>query len=878
MEAESLPAASRALVRVVGLLVPPDRRADWRTEWTAELWVLHDRCRVGVTPATILALGWSAVLHALALRLIDWSHAMHDVRYALRLLLRQPAFAAAAIATLSLGVGGATAVFSVADAVLLRPLTYSDSERLVWMFGAFKQNDSAAVSPPDFVDYRDRNAVFDSLGAMAIAPGDVTVPAPDGPVRMQASQVSAGLLDTLGARLVAGRDFAREEESAGRRTLIVSNRIAVERFGSAAAALGQVLNVDDAPRVIVGVVESSFVLPYDSFIRLDAPVDLFVPLPLDLPETHIRRFHWLRLIGRLKPGVTLDSAQVNMDVIARQLEAAYPENETWRLRLLPLHERMVADARPVLQTIMAAVTVVLLMACVNVAGLMLARANARSAEMAIRSALGASRRRVLRQLLVEGLVLSVAGAGAGALVAWVVIEVLKSVGPATLPRLQEIALDPRAIGFAFAAGIGTTLLFALLPAIAASRRDLASPARSGSRASGAGAARLRPVLVSGQIAMSVLLLVSAGLLTRSFVRLVSVDPGFATDDVLLAKVVLPDRRYASSERTDAYFVALLDRLSTVPGVQAIAASSAPPLAGANDTAVHLEGDAPASPAGRRFAQIRWIQGSYFHLFGIPIVAGRSLDDGTDRPGTPPAVVISRNMAERSFAGTDPIGRKLVIDLGTPTTAEIVGIAADARLFGQGAAAPHTMYLSSRQAPRNYLQIVARTSLDAGQFSRAFRSAVNALDPTLAPAQVETMRSLVDRSVAQPRFRMLLIGAFAGVALMLTLVGLYGTVSYAVSQRRREIGIRLAVGADGPQVIGLVVRQTSWMLLVGLPLGVGAAWMAGRAISTQLFEVEPTDPLVFIAVPLAVAAIAIAAILGPARAAARVDPVIALRTE
>jgi putative ABC transport system permease protein len=801
---------------------------------------------------------------------------MHDVRFALRFFLRQPAFAAAAIATLALGIGGATAVFSVADAVLLKPLAYADSERLVWMFGAFKLNDSAAVSPPDFVDYRDRNGMFESLGAMAIAPGDVTVPGPDGPVRVQASRVSAGLLGTLGARLVAGRDFTRDDESSGLSTVIVSDRLAIERFGTAASALGQALSIDGAPRVVVGVVDRSFVLPYDSFIRLNGPVDLYVPLPLDSSEAGIRRFHWLRLIGRLKPGATIPGAQANMDVIARQLEATYPENETWRLRLVPLHERIVADARPVLLTLMAAVMLVLVIACVNVAGLLLARASTRRGEIAIRSVLGASRRRVLRQLLVEGLVLSLSGAAAGAMMAWVIVGMVKKVGPATLPRLQEIAVDPRAIGFALVAGIGTTLLFALLPAIAVSRGDLMSPARTGSR--GAGHDRLRPVLVTGQIAMSVLLLVSAGLLTRSFVHLVSVDPGFATDDVLIARLVLPESRYPSPERRGAYFSALLETLGAVPGIEAVALTTGPPLSGASDTSVHVEGKPPASPADRRFAQVRWVQGKYFDLLGIPILGGRSLDDRIDRPGTQAAIVISRNMAHQFFPGANPIGRRVVIDLGDPTIAEVVGIAADARLFGQGSEAPQTMYLSAHQAPGNYMQVLARTSLDAGRFSGALRRSVNALDPTLAPGQVETMRALIDRSVAQPRFRMLLIGAFASVALLLTLVGLYGTVSYSVAQRRREIGIRLAVGADGPQVIRLIVRQAARMVLVGIPAGLGAAWMAGRAISRQLFEVQPTDPFVFIAVPLLLGGVALAAILGPARAAARVDPVVALKIE
>ena len=399
---------------------------------------------------------------------------MRDVRYALRLIRRQPMFAALVIATLTLGLGASTSMFSIVNGVLLKPLPYPDPDRLVWMYGSFRGSDSAAVSRPDFVDYRNRNEVFERLGAMAISPESVTVSGSGAPVRMRAARVSAELISTLGTVPALGRDFSRADETTGSDAIIVSHRLRQERFDGAADVVGRSIVVEGRPYTVAGVMPAGFALPYDSFIRLTEPVDLYLPLTLDDADAQIRRFHSLRLIGRLKAGAALPQAQSQMDVVARQLEATYPENETWRLRLVPLGERIVGDVKPVLQILMAAVTLLLLVSCANVASLVLARASARESELALRGALGATRGSIVRQLLIEGLTLSLAGTAGGLMLTRWTIQALKQIGPAQFPRLEGISLDPAVVLFALASAGVTTMMFALAPALHAARGDVAA--------------------------------------------------------------------------------------------------------------------------------------------------------------------------------------------------------------------------------------------------------------------------------------------------------------------------------------------------------------------------------------------------------------------
>jgi putative ABC transport system permease protein len=802
---------------------------------------------------------------------------MRDIREALRRLARQPGFAALVVTTLALGTGVASAMFAVIHGVLLKPLPYTKPDGLVWMYGAFRLSQTAAVSPPDFVDYRDRNDVFGSLGAMTIGVANVTVQGSEGPSRLQASTVSAGLLSML-VMPVSGRDFTRDEERLESGAIIVTERFAAERFGSAAMAIGRAVVVDGQARSIVGIVPSTFRLPYDDFIRLREPVDLFVPLPLDAPDARVRRFHWLRLVGRLEPSVTLPQAQARMDVIARQLEAAYPENETWRLRLMPLYERMVGAVRPMLRMLMAGVVLLLLVACSNVASLLLVRAADRQGEVAIRSALGASRWRVLRHALVESSFLWLCGAAAGLLLAWWTLAGVKQLAP-TLPRASELGLDGPVALFAIGIAFVTTILFGWIAVFAGTRGGLTlSMSDVGRTTERRGRSRARAVVMVAQVAASAVMLTSAGLLTQSFARLMSIDPGFATGNVFLAQVSLPDSRYTTDTAIETAFSLLLERVSVAPEIESVALATVPPLTGATDTAVHAEGRPPASARDRMFAQIRRVQGDYFQTLRIPIVAGRPLRDDIDRPGSLPAAVVTASVAARAFGSDPPLGRRLVVDFGKPTTVEIVGIVADVRQFGPESGPPPTVYLSARQLPSAFMHVVLRVAGDAAVVGSTLRENLRSIDPALAPSPVRSMQGLLDESVAQPRLRMLLTGAFSSIALTLTLVGLYGTLAYGVSRRRRELGIRLALGAQRRQVLGLIARQGALIVVTGLAIGLVSAAFLTRFLTTLLFEVQPLEPLIFAGVPLVIGATALVPILVPALRAARVNPLTALRID
>ncbi len=799
-------------------------------------------------------------------------------RDAFRFASRQPSFTVLVVTMLTLGIGGATAMFSAIRGVLLKPLPYERPDELVWMFGAFRLNDSAAVSPPDFLDYRARNEVFQSLGAMTIAPGTVAVVTASAPERLNMASVSAGLLTTLGVPPVLGRDFhADEERAAAASPVIVSERLWRDRFGGSPDVLGRTVRVDDKVRTIVGVMPAGFALPFDPFIRLTDPVDLYAPIVFDEGEFQVRRFHFLRVIGRLGPDASLHEAQAQMDTIARQLEAAYPENETWRLRLVPLHERMVGDLRQMLFVLFGAVLLLLLVACANVAGLLLARGVQRQGELAVRAALGASRGRVFAQLMFESLSLAAIGAAGGLVLALWLVRLIRRLGPADLPSLSSIGVDGTVIAFAVVLTGVITVLFGALPAFQASRQDPAVSLGHGVRSAG-GRTRTatRHTFVVAQVAVSCTLLAAAGLFVQSLWRLKAVDPGFTARGVVLSQLSLPPGSFDTDAKLASWYESLLERLSSAPGIEAAALASAPPLIGAGDTSVHPEGDPPASDADRRFAQLRYVDGDYFAALGMRIVRGRAFTPD-DRPGAPSSVVISESMAREFLAGTDPIGRRLVIDRGEPTVAEVVGVVADARLFGQASAAPSTMYLTSRQWPPPVTHVVLRTA-GPSLAGPTLQAVVRSLDRRVAVGRTQSLERLLDESLAQPRFRTVLVVLFATVALALTLGGLYGSISWAVAQRTRELGIRSALGARPRQLLTMVLRQGIWMVALGATLGLGGAFVSGRLVRDLLYETQPFEPAVAVFVTVVLAALGVAAMMAPALRAGRIDPALTLRAE
>jgi putative ABC transport system permease protein len=804
---------------------------------------------------------------------------MRDLRYAFRLIRRQPMFAALIVATLTLGLGASTSMFSVVYGVLLKPLPYRDPPRLVWMYGSFRGSDSAAVSPPDFIDYRNRTEVFERLGAMAISPESVTVAGSGPPARLRASRVSAELMSTLGTVPVLGRDFSRTDENTGSEAIIISHRLWQERFDGAADVIGRSIVVEGRPYTVAGVMPAGFTLPYDSFIRLTEPVDLYLPLALDEADAQIRRFHSLRLIGRLNAGAALSQAQSQMDVVARQLQATYPENETWRLRLVPLGERIVGSVRPVVQILMAAVTLLLLVSCANVATLLLARASARESELALRGALGATRASIVRQLLIEGLTFSLAGAAGGLILTRWAIQALRQIGPARFPRLDGISLDPAVAAFAFAAAGVTTVVFALAPAVHAARGDVAAALRPTRAVTQDRQRRLgQRALVIVQLSISVVLLSGTALLVQGFLRLVAIDPGFVASDVTLTPLPLAADRYDVDAKIDGFYGALLERLIASPGIQAVSLATAPPLAGANDTVVYREGRPPATASDRRFAQVRRIQGQYFSTLGIPIVAGRAFDDRGDRAGAPDLAIVSQRMAREHFGDGGAVGQRVVVDLREPITAEVIGVVGDVRIFGQANDAPPMVYIHARQHPATFMQAIVKASLPPGEVASTIRRQLQRLDPALAPGRTERMEALLADSVAQPRFAMLLIGSFAGLALTLTLVGLYATLAYLVAQRQREFGIRLAMGATRGGIRGMVLRQGLALIASGLPAGVVLSLFTSRFASAFLMDTRGADPLLLTGVAALLTVTSLAAMLGPAHRAASVEPLAALRAD
>jgi putative ABC transport system permease protein len=746
------------------------------------------------------------------------------------------------------------------------------------MFGAFKLADSAAVSPPDFLDYRAREHLFRSLSAMVIAPMTVNVVRAHGPERLNMATVSAGLITTLGVAPILGRDFRPDEErGAAEPLVIISERLWREQFGSSSQALGKTLRVDDKVRTVVGVMPSGFALPFDPFIRLTDPVDLYAPIAFDDGENQVRRFHFLRLIGRLDLGVSMREAQAQMDTIARQLEVAYPENETWKLRLVPLHERMVGDLRRVLFVLFGAVLLLLLVACANVAGLLLARGVVRQSELALRVAFGASRRKIFAQLMLESLSLASIGAVGGLVLAVWLVQLIKRLGPVDVPRLSNIGLDFAVVVFAILLTGLTTVLFGAVPALHACRRDPADALLHGLRSTGGrGRTGLRNSFVVAQIAVSCTLLAGAGLFVRSLWRLEAVDPGFAAQGVVLSQLSLPLDSFDTDAKLANWYESLLARLSSTPGVEAVALASAPPLVGGGDTAVYREGHAPASDAERRFAQLRYVDGEYFGALGMRVVRGRSFTPG-DRQAGPSVVVISERMAREFFPQMNPVGQRLVIDRGEPTTAEIAGIVADARLFGPMTDAPSIMYLSSRQWPRTTTHVVLRMA-SPSLAGPTLQAIVRSLDRSVAVGRVQSLETLLEDSLSQPRFRTVLAVLFAVLALVLTLGGVYGSVSWAVTQRTREFGIRSAVGARPRQLLAMVLRQGMWVVTLGAALGLGGAVIGGQLVRDLLYDSRPFEPTVVMTVVVLLAVFAVIAMIAPALRAGRIDPAVTLRTE
>jgi putative ABC transport system permease protein len=867
------------IVHAASVLVPDRRRDEWTREWSGELWyraLLLDRARAsdhhGERRLVVRTFG--AIPHALW-TLTDEMRIdpmLQDLKYAMRGLVKRPAFAALIVATLALGIGANTAMFSIVNSVLFRPLPYERPDELVYMYGAFRQGNQAMVSPPDYLDYRDRNSVFSSLAARTVF-GTAVITGSTEPERVASSIASANFFTTLGVKPYRGRVFLPEEEQGDHVVAILSFGLWQRRYAGDVRIIGKTIPIDGRPHTVIGIMPPVLDRTMD--------VQIWRPIPFRTNEMSVRRFHFLRLVGRLKPGVTIAQAQRHMDGIARDLAAQYPENESWRLSLVPYRDVVIGGVGPVLLVLLGAVGVVLLIACGNVASLLLARASARSGEMAVRTALGAGRSRLVRQLLTESLLLGVAAGVAGLVLGHYLLVAVRAVGDGMLPRLAEVEIDGTVLAFTFGVSLLTSLVFGAAPALHAARTDLAAMMKSlGKSSATRTGVSTRDVLVVAQVALSVVLLVGAGLLVRSLWRLQDVKTGFDPSGLVAGSVSLPPTKYTNRDAEVRFWDQLFERVRAIPGVESVAATTLFPLRGGGDTYFYIDGRPPATDADKMNATVSSVTEDYFTTMRIPLISGRVFN-ASDRAGAG-VMIVSDALARRLFPGASALGKRLVVDFGKPFVGEIVGVVGDVRIYGQANDAPEVMYFASRQPNAGwgmgFGNLATRVRGDPEAVASQLRAAVRALDPDVPLSAIQSVESILYDSVAAPRFRTQLLVGFAAVALILAVVGLYGMLAYSVTQRSREMGIRLALGARPTAVFRMVIRQGMALVVVGIVLGVAGAFAATRLLAAQLFTVRATDPMVFGSVAITLAVAGLAACIVPARRATKADPISALRME
>ena len=793
---------------------------------------------------------------------------LQDLRYAVRALRKSPGFTAIAALTLALGVGASTAIFSVVNAVMLRPLPFVEPDRLVriWESNVERGWPTFAVSHPNFLDFRAQADSFESMAAINNAGFTMTS---NGEAEIVLGlQVTATFLPTLKVAPVLGRNFLDEEDRPGGNTRVVllGDGFWRRAFGADPTVVGRTITLNSQPYTIIGVLPASY--------RFGANGDMLAPLAPDPARN--RADHRLSMIGRVADGVSIDQARTQLETIAARLGQQYPEsNKGWGIVVNSFYDWLVPDTtRRSLMVLMGAVALVLLIACVNVANLLLARAAGRQRELSIRAAMGATRSRVIRQLLLESSVLALLAAAIGLGVAFAATRLLISLGPESVPRLDELSIDGRVFTFAILVALITTVIFGVVPAIQSARQDPQEALRADGRHStaGTGRRRLRTALTVGEVALSVALLIGAGLLIRSFARLQQVDPGFRTSNLMTARVTLPATAYPNGPSRRAFYDRFLADLRGRPGIEAAAIASGPPLSGdftGGDVKLPTQSNDEAGSAAWRLAGP-----GYFAALGIP-VRGREFTD-QDQIGGPPVAVISAALAAKYYPNEDPIGRPLIMRSFIEAPHTIVGVAGDVRTFGLEDDAGLVFYGSATQyAGWNPMSLVWRSPVASVDTVRA---SLKSIDPNVPIAAIESMETLFERSMGPRRFNLYLLGAFAAVSLALAAIGLFGVMAYLVSQRTREIGVRLALGATRGEVFRLILTRGLTLAVIGAVGGVGAALWLTRVMETLLFSVSRTDPVTFIAVPLTLIAVALLACYIPARRAMSVDPVVALRGE
>jgi predicted permease len=810
---------------------------------------------------------------------------LQDIRYAARKLLRTPAFTIIAVTTLALAIGATTAVFSIVNGVLLKPLPFREPGAVMRVGSMDREGKLVYLSAPDFIDYRDQTKSFVGMAQIQERnSANLSLEGSD-PQRVNAANVGASFFDLLGTPMQLGRGFATGEDAKGaQRVVVLSNRLWRSTFGADPSILGRAISVNGEDHTVVGVAPASLSFP--------AKPDLWLPFVLEpwMTDPENRGAHFFSAIARIRPGVTADAAKREMNTIGARLRAEYPKsNANFSGTAESLQTSLTGDVRKALFTMFGAVAFVLLIACANVANLLLVRAGGREAEMAVRTALGAGRGRIVRQLITESVMLSVLAAMIGGALAGWAVDAIVAFGPKGLPRLEDITVDARVLAFSVVLAIVTGLVFGLVPALHAAKTELGQMLKDGMRGGSRRATqRTRSMLVVSELALAVVLLVGAGLLIRSFVKLVNVDPGFQTEHITSFDVTLPTKKYPYDRDLRRFASELRSGLSSLPGTQSVAVAFARPLEPQGIRAsFDIDGRPPAPNDKRLITDIRPVSSTFFSTFGIRVLRGRVFTDAEESFGPPPVVVVSQAFVRKYFPNEDPIGQRITMGVSHDTAAppsevkaqgQIVGIVNDVHQRGLSAEPTPAVYVGWGTFPLNDVAFVVRSRAETSTISAGIRERVRAIDAQMPVYDVSTMEQAVSESVSQPRFYMFLLTAFAALALLLAALGIYGVISYSVSQRTRELGIRIALGATQDRVVRLVLGQGVMLTIIGVSVGLLGAYWLMHLLAALLYGVGATDMATFAGVAVVLLGVASLASYLPARRAARVDPVIAMRAE
>ncbi len=780
---------------------------------------------------------------------------LYDVRYALRSMARRPLFSLVLVSILSLGLGANAAMFSVVDSVLLEPLPYPEADQLVWVRSLTPEGNPNSVAAEDWSDYRDGSAAIEHLAAYGLFPEDLVITGADEPEVLTGAAVSTNFFRTFGVDAAIGRTFVEEDaEAAGGDPIVLSHGLWERRFGGDPDILGRTITLDGAVLEVAGVMPDGFAFP--------SWAEVWRPFRMTERMAQGRGNNNFFVVGRLNPGATVEEADAEIKVIAASIATDYPDaKQDWSAQVMPMLDVFVGDVRGVLWMLLGAVGLALLIACANVAALLLARATRRQGEMAIRVAMGASRSRIVRQMLTESTITALAGGLLGLGVAYAALKAMSSLGGGSLPRLAFVEMDATALVFTLVVSLATGVLFGIAPAIRAPRLQLAESLKEGGRGlRHAGSLRLQSGLVIGQVALSLVLLVGSGLLIRSFLEAV----------------------YGDERPTHDFYNALLEDVRTLPGVEGAGVTTRIPVTGGRGpwNYVHAEGRPAATPADRQGATRRVVSPGYFVAMGVPLLRGRTFDR-TDGAGedAPPVVVINRSLEELFFPGEDPVGRSIVLTgWDPPVQMEVVGVVGDVRLGGVEDGSNPTMYWPQAITSRFTSTLVVRASGDPAALAPQIREAVGRLDSNVPIADLELMTAIVDSSLAEGRFRTMLLGAFAGLALLLASLGLYGVLAQLVGGRTQELGVRMALGARPADILGWVLARGLRLTVVGLGLGILGAAAAAWTARGLLFGVRPLDPVTYIGTAVVLTLVAMAAAFLPGWKATRVNPVESLRAE